>query len=114
MYMAPAAPAAPGEALPPPKGTSLLPNTARVVVELPADATLYIDGKPMKTTSNRRVFRTPELEPGQFYYYTVKAQVIRDGQPVEETKRVIVRAGEVAEARFGNMEATSVATAKAR
>jgi uncharacterized protein (TIGR03000 family) len=91
---------------------SVSTSAARLVVELPADATLTIDGKEMKTTSGRRVFRTPELEKGQVYYYTLKATVLREGKPVEQTKHVIVRAGEVAEARFSTMDTTSVASIK--
>ena len=67
---------------------------ATVVVELPADATLTIDGEATTSTSATRVFQTPELEPGRTFHYTFKAQVERDGKVQSVTRRVEVRAGE--------------------
>jgi uncharacterized protein (TIGR03000 family) len=105
-----------GESLPTPKKDdgkkSEVPTRARLIVEVPADARLYIDGQQMKTTSATRSFTTPTLEPGQLYYYEVKAEVIRDGKPVTQTKRVIIKAGEVARTRFVGMEGEGVANAR--
>jgi uncharacterized protein (TIGR03000 family) len=64
----------------------------------------------MKTESNRRTFRTPQLEKGQAFYYMLRVEVVRDGKTQSETKRVIVRAGEEVRASFPELEA--VATAK--
>jgi uncharacterized protein (TIGR03000 family) len=75
-------------------------NTARLIVEMPANAKLYVDDQPMKTSSTRRVFRTPTLEPGQAYYYMVRAEVVRDGKTLEQTKKVVLRAGEEIRATF--------------
>jgi uncharacterized protein (TIGR03000 family) len=86
---------------------------AKVVVEVPADAKLYIDDQLMKTTSERREFRTPPLKKGETYYYEVRAEVMRDGKPVSEMKKIIVRAGEEATANFKEM-GSSVAAVKAR
>jgi uncharacterized protein (TIGR03000 family) len=118
----PAAPGAPGaEPVPPtppkkdgekPKEGEVSLSRAKLVVEVPADAKLYIDDQLMKTTSSKRVFSTPTLAQGQAYYYEVRVEVVRDGKPVSETKRVIVRAGEEARANFASMEAATV-TAKA-
>jgi uncharacterized protein (TIGR03000 family) len=96
------------------KGTMLTPSRAKLVVELPTDAKLYIDDLPMKTTSGVRAFNTPTLEPGQTYYYMVRAEVVRDGKPVTETRRVLVRAGQTARASFKDMEAETVTTARAK
>jgi uncharacterized protein (TIGR03000 family) len=91
---------------------SEVPTRARLIVEVPADAKLYIDGQQMKTTSAVRSFHTPELEPGQLYYYEVKAEVVRDGKATTQTKRVIVKAGEVIRARFPGLETEGVANAR--
>jgi uncharacterized protein (TIGR03000 family) len=108
---------APGEQLPKPQadksGTSLAPNRARLIVELPADAKLYIDERPMKTTSGRRTFHTPALQSGQTYYYMLRAEVVRDGKPVSEERRVILRPGEVVREDFKAL-APAEATASAR
>jgi uncharacterized protein (TIGR03000 family) len=69
-------------------------NKATVVVTLPADAKLTIDGTPTTVTSARRVFQSPALTVGQDYVYTLKAEVVRDGKPVEVAKTVTVRANQ--------------------
>lgn len=113
----PAAPA--GEGLPmPPEGKSkketMLSTKAKLVVELPANAKLYIDEKPMNNASGVRSFNTPELEPGQAYYYMVRVETVRDGKPVSESRRVIVRAGQVARADFKEMATDAVRTVQAK
>jgi uncharacterized protein (TIGR03000 family) len=97
-----------------PKGAA--PSRAKLIVELPADAKLFVDDRPMKTPSAVRTFSTPELDPGQVYYYELRAEVVRDGKPVVESKRVLVRAGEVVRARFEEMPAAepAVSTAQAK
>jgi uncharacterized protein (TIGR03000 family) len=93
---------------------SLSSNKAKLVVELPADAKLFIDDLPMKTTSGVRSFNTPALQPGQAYYYMVRVETMRDGKPLSETRRVIVRAGQTARADFKDLEADAVRTAQAK
>src|SRR5947209_7868460 len=108
---------APEQAPAPRKTTGLSsPDRARVVVDVPADAKLYVDGQLMKTQSDHRVFNTPALRPGQAYYYDVKAEVVRDGETKSETKRIVVRGGETARASFAELDAanTNRATASAR
>jgi uncharacterized protein (TIGR03000 family) len=67
---------------------------ATIQVNLPADATLTIDGAVTSSTSASRAFATPTLETGKEYYYTLKAEIVRDGKTLSATKRVAVRAGE--------------------
>jgi uncharacterized protein (TIGR03000 family) len=69
-------------------------NRATIVVHLPANAKLSVDGKATNSTSNTRRFYSPPLEPGKDYHYVFRAEVERDGKPVPITKRVDVRAGE--------------------
>ncbi len=68
----------------------------------------------MKTASGVRTFSTPSLEPGQAYYYIVRAEVVVDGKPVTETRRVIVRAGQTIRADFKDLESETVRTARAK
>ncbi len=84
-------------------------SQATVVVQVPADAQLYVDGYRVKQTSSTRTFITPDLEPGTRYYYTVKAQVMRDGKSVEDTKRVYVRAGQTSQVSFSDLGAATAA-----
>jgi uncharacterized protein (TIGR03000 family) len=94
------------------KGT-LAPTRAKLTVELPPDARLYIDGRLMKTSSGRRSFATPTLQPGQLYFYEVRAEVTRDGKTSSDARRVIVRAGANVVASFDNLGEKGTATVRA-
>jgi uncharacterized protein (TIGR03000 family) len=66
---------------------------ATIVVTLPADAKLTIGDTLTQSTSAVRTFSSPALDRGQDYYYTLKAEVVRDGRTVTTSKQVTVRAG---------------------
>jgi uncharacterized protein (TIGR03000 family) len=104
------------EVVPPPKtgGTTgrVVPTRAKLIVELPADAKLYIDDQKMNSTSERRVFNTPQLELGECYFYMLRAEVVKDGKPVSVTKRVILKPGEEITADFKDLAAPTVTTVK--
>jgi uncharacterized protein (TIGR03000 family) len=91
---------------------SLTPDRAKLIVTLPADARLFVDNQPMQTPSEVRVFHTPELRPGQLYYYTVRAEVVRDGRTISREQRVVVRAGSVTRAAFTELPGAPVMTAQ--
>jgi uncharacterized protein (TIGR03000 family) len=67
-----------------------------LVVTLPEDATLTIDGRATVSTSGTRVFVSPPLEAGPEYSYTLVATVTRNGEEKSVTQTVPVRAGEEA------------------
>jgi uncharacterized protein (TIGR03000 family) len=90
------------------------PTHATLVVELPANATLFIDNMPVKATAGVQTFNTPALEPGKAYFYQVRIERSRDGQPVSETRRIIVRAGQVIRADFNNVASEQVTTTQAK
>lgn len=110
-----------GEGLPPAKSTTkeketrlFNQNKAKLVVELPANAKLFIDDMPMKAEAGVRSFNTPTLEPGQAYYYMVRVETMKDGKPVSETRRIIVRAGQIARADFKDLDSDTIRTAQAK
>lgn len=70
------------------------PAAAVIVVRLPAEASLTVDGRPTHLSSSRRQFVSPPLQPGTEYSYTFRAQVNRDGEIVSASKRVRVHAGQ--------------------
>jgi uncharacterized protein (TIGR03000 family) len=96
-------PVAPGT--PPKPGTS-----AKLIIEKPADAKIYVDDKLVTSEGTRQTFATPALDPAQAYYYTVRVEAVRDGKPAGETRRVIVRSGETVQESFRD---ASIATASA-
>jgi len=81
---------------------------ARIVVTLPADANLKIDGNLMASNATRRVFESPKLEAGKAFSYTFQVEYQRDGKPVVATKNVRITAGAEVNVSFG--EDTAVAT----
>ena len=80
---------------------------ATIVVSLPAEARLIIDGNSTTSTSARRVFTSPALQPGQTYVYTLRAEIVRDGQTMSETQQVTVRAGEQTPVTFNMSQAVA-------
>jgi len=75
-------------------------NEATIVVHLPQDANLTIDGQATQSRSATRTFRSPPLEQGKTYTYTLRAEANRDGHFVTTKKTVDVRAGERSEVTF--------------
>jgi uncharacterized protein (TIGR03000 family) len=70
------------------------------VVSLPAEAKLTIDDVATQATSARRVFVSPELNPGKEYSYTFKAEWTVEGKPFTATKKVAVTAGNETNVNF--------------
>jgi uncharacterized protein (TIGR03000 family) len=90
--------------------TKVAPGAALVVVALPADARLFVAGQPTQSTSDLRTFQTPELVAGETYAYVLRAEVIVEGKPTTQMKRILVRRGEEVHARFEDPR--TVATAR--
>lgn len=91
-----------------------IPTRAQLLLSLPANAQLFIDDQPVKAPAGVQTFDTPALEPDKDYFYMVRIEMIRDGQPLSETRRLIVRAGQVARADFKDLEAEALRTAQAK
>src|SRR5205085_1809400 len=90
------------------------PSPARLIVDVPEDARVYVDGRLMKSTSTHRVYASPALDRGQAYYYDVRIEVDRDGKTVTSNKRVVVRAGEEYAESFVDLGKKSTAVADAK
>jgi uncharacterized protein (TIGR03000 family) len=76
---------------------------AKVTVRLPADAKLFVDNIACPLTSGTRQFQTPNLTPNKKFFYDLRVEVVRDGQTVSQTQRVVVEAGQDVTATFANM-----------
>ncbi|MBY0522892.1 MAG: TIGR03000 domain-containing protein [Gemmataceae bacterium] len=112
-----------GEKMPPPppngkkKGeeeTSIAP--ARLIVEVPADAKIFIDDKATTSSQGVRTYLTPALDPTKSYAYTVRAELTRDGKTFTDSRVVHVQAGQESRVSFAKLasmptEGQSVATA---
>jgi uncharacterized protein (TIGR03000 family) len=95
-----------GEKIEGPKKASLnVPAT--IVVSLPADARLIVDGASTNSTSDRRTLVTPVLEGDSTYVYTMQAEVTREGRVMTQTQQVTVRGGQTSNVQF-NFSAENV------
>ena len=92
----------------PKKEESRVPAPATIIVSLPADARLTVDGYQTTSTSSERIFLSPNLTPGYQYHYTLKAEFVRDNQPVTISKVVSVRAGSQSRIQINDTVAVSV------
>jgi uncharacterized protein (TIGR03000 family) len=91
---APPAETPPAEQIGAPEELANTPAPATLVVRVPADAALSINGVATRSAAATRTFVSPSLQPGKEFHYTLKAEAVRDGQKVAATRRVAVRAGE--------------------
>jgi uncharacterized protein (TIGR03000 family) len=73
---------------------------AQLIVQVPADAKLFLDDQLTTTSSEERTFVTPNLDSGYLYTYTVRAEISRDGQKYTETKKIGVTAGSTSRLSF--------------
>jgi len=81
------------EPIPAPGGKEEVSLPATLIINLPANANLTVDGHATTSTSTTRVFVTPALEAGQEYAYNLTATVSVNGQIVTQTQRVAVLPG---------------------
>lgn len=93
---------------------TMIPKSAKLLVELPANAKLFVDDRPVPAAAGVLTLDTPALEPGTIYFYMVRIEVMRDGQPLSQTRRILVRAGQVARADFKDLESEALRTVQAK
>lgn len=89
---------------------------AWLTASLPNDAVVFINGLRTKSTGAHREYASDNLEAGRVYRYEVRAQVVRNGKLIDDTKEVLLKVGErrsLAFDFFGNHNA-SLAAAIAR
>ena len=66
-----------------------------IYVTLPADATLAVDGVPVKQTGAERRLITPPFKFGETGKYTLTATFTKDGKQVTVTKQITVEGGKI-------------------
>jgi uncharacterized protein (TIGR03000 family) len=71
-----------------------LDNRAHIWLRVPADAEVWFNGAKTKQTGTLRYFFSPPLTAGKDYSYQVQVRWRKDGKPIEQKRRIGVRAGE--------------------
>jgi len=84
-----------------PPNTTSADTSGVLTVWVPYDAKVTINGLQTKSTGSRRQFISYGLKPGFSYKYVIHAQLVRDGQLLEDTKTVTLTAGQVTAVAFG-------------
>jgi uncharacterized protein (TIGR03000 family) len=67
---------------------------AVILVTAPPAARLTFNGWTAAADTGTRRFRSPPLEAGKAYTYTLQAELARDGRSLVQTYQVVVRAGQ--------------------
>ena len=80
-------------------------------VTLPADARLMVGDRLTTSTSSERWFITPPLPSGSEAYYTLRAEIVRNGQTITAVQRVTVRAGQETPVTFDFVSSKGIALA---
>ncbi len=80
-------------------------DAALLVVEVPAEAKVFVNGNETQSKGGVRRFLSRGLAAGRQYEFVVRIAVERDGKPAEQTKVVALGAGERTSVSF--VESTS-------
>lgn len=95
----------PDNGAPPPpsdSGAGLYRPSANAVltVHVPADARVFVNGLLTTSTGSVRRYVSNGLRAGYNYTYNLRAEIVRDGQTIAETKTVKLQAGDAPEVEF--------------
>jgi uncharacterized protein (TIGR03000 family) len=114
-----AAPSSPAPASPAPadatEGKSAYTGAGMLLVKVPANAKIFVNGKETTSTGTERQYISRGLVRGASYKFEVKAELNRAGEPVVITKTANLTAGGNAEVTFDDLadEPDTVAAASA-
>lgn len=87
-------------------------DRSRLVVSVPADARLWVDQVECPLPGAVRSFDTPNLDPQMNYSYTLRVAVQRNGQTVEDSRRVQLIPGQQIQVDFSGIGATRTVAAE--
>ena len=83
-----------------------------LVVNVPADAKVFVNGRPTTSTGEHRQYVSHGLEAGMRYEYQVRAEIVRDGKTISDTKTVQLTAGSQSSIAFDMSSSPAPHTAK--
>lgn len=71
-----------------------------IVVYVPEEAIVFVNGQQMKTKGTERHFSADQLLPGQVYNYDIRAEMVRNGAKLVREDKVGLKAGRLEEIAF--------------
>jgi len=95
----------------PPLPTEPAAAPAQLIVAVPSGAEIWLEGAKTQKTGAVRTFESPPLTASLEYSYQVRARWIENGREVEQTRKVMVHAGEKVNVSFppAQLPANSIA-----
>ena len=75
------------------RDTPVQAGTGLLTIWVPSDAKVFVNGYETRTTGNQRRYVSHGLKEGNTYKYEIRAQVVRDGKVLEETRNVYLTSG---------------------
>ena len=75
---------------------------ATIIVNLPLDANLFVEGEKCPIKGGQRKFSTPAVELGVKYEYLLSVEVEHDGKYYGATQRIALQAGDSITVNFGD------------
>jgi uncharacterized protein (TIGR03000 family) len=71
-----------------------------LTVNVPEEAKIFVNGQATTSTGSTRQYVSRDLQNGLTYAYEVRAEIVRDGQTLEQTKTIDLRAGATSSLAF--------------
>lgn len=81
-------------------GASRRFGDATLVVEVPENARVYVNNRLTSTPGSTRKYVSRNLTTGKDYFYTVTAEVEKEGEVVKESQRVALNVGHSRTVKF--------------
>lgn len=78
-------------------------ESAKVTFVVPSNTKLFVNDVAV-SAEGKQTFDTPKLAKGKSYFYTVKAEINREGQTVTDIRRIDVAAGKALTVDFTKAE----------
>jgi uncharacterized protein (TIGR03000 family) len=82
-------------------------TNALLSVKVPAEAKVFVNDRLTSSVGADREYISRDLQPGAHYNYDVRAEFVRDGQTVTESKTIQLVAGQTANLDFSFAEANA-------
>jgi len=82
-------------------GSSTIPSDEiQIMLSVPADAKVLVNGKPTSSTGSLRRFVSKDLNPNDTYRFDIQATYAVDGKEVTQSRAIVARAGGLEEIAF--------------
>lgn len=95
------------------ESTAIPADGAMLIVEVPSNAKIYVNGAVTKATGDVRRYISRGLVAGKEYEFVVRMAVDRDGETTEETRVVSLTAGEGSRVSFTSEQPSQPVVKKA-